>query len=42
MVLASTARGLQARERVIIEAARAPGFNIEKLRAAQAKAGEVD
>ena len=40
--VAPAARGLQARERVIIEAARAPGFNIEKLRAAQKKAGDVD
>ncbi len=36
-----TARLLQARERVIIEAARAPGFNAEKLRAAQGKAAEI-
>jgi hypothetical protein len=32
---------MQARERVIIEAARAPGFSIEKLRAAQGKASEI-
>jgi regulator of RNase E activity RraA len=38
----AAARRLQARERVIIEAARTPGFDIEKLRSAQAKAGEVD
>jgi len=38
----TAARRLQARERVIIEAARTPGFDIEKLRTAQAKAGEVD
>ncbi|HWF77011.1 MAG TPA: RraA family protein [Caulobacteraceae bacterium] len=36
-----TARLLQARERVIIDAARAPGFNIDKLRAAQGKAAEI-
>ena len=36
-----TARLLQARERVIIEAARAPGFTAEKLRAAQGKAAEI-
>jgi len=36
-----TARLMQARERVIIEAARAPGFSIEKLRAAQGKAAEI-
>ena len=36
-----TARLMQARERVIIDAARAPGFNIDKLRAAQGKAAEI-
>jgi regulator of RNase E activity RraA len=36
-----TATLLQARERVIIEAARAPGFDIEKLRTAQGKAAEI-
>jgi regulator of RNase E activity RraA len=36
-----TAKLLQARERVIIEAARAPGFDIAKLRAAQGKASEI-
>jgi regulator of RNase E activity RraA len=35
------ARLIQARERVIIEAARAPGFDIEKLRLAQGKAAEI-
>ena len=40
--IAAAARRLQARERVIIEAARTPGFDIDKLRIAQAKAGEVD
>jgi regulator of RNase E activity RraA len=29
------------RERVIIEAARQPGFNIQKLREAQGKAAEI-
>lgn len=42
MRIGSSARALQKRERVIIEAARQPGFNIETFRAAQAKAGEVD
>lgn len=36
-----TARLLQARERVILEAARAAGFNIEMLRAAQGRAAEI-
>ena len=40
--VAATARRLQAREKIILEAARAPGFDIDKLRIAQAKAGEVD
>jgi regulator of RNase E activity RraA len=40
--VAAAARRLQARERVIIDAARTPGFNVEKLRIAQGKAGEVD
>jgi regulator of RNase E activity RraA len=35
------ARLIQARERVIIEAARAPGFDMEKLRLAQGKAAEI-
>jgi len=35
------AQQIQARERVIIEAARQPGFNIEKLRAAQGRAAEI-
>jgi regulator of RNase E activity RraA len=29
------------RERVIIEAARQPGFNVEKLRAARGRAAEI-
>jgi regulator of RNase E activity RraA len=37
----ATATLLQARERVIIEAARAPGFDVEKLRAAQGRASEI-
>jgi hypothetical protein len=40
--VAAAARRLQARERVIIEAARTPGFDVEKLRIAQGKAREVD
>ena len=40
--VAAAARRLQAREKVIIEAARTPGFDVEKLRIAQGKAGEVD
>ncbi len=36
-----TATLLQARERVIIEAARTPGFTFEKLKAAQGAAGEI-
>ncbi|MFI4974136.1 MAG: RraA family protein [Caulobacterales bacterium] len=32
---------IQARERVIIEAARQPGFNIDRLRAAQGRAAEI-
>jgi regulator of RNase E activity RraA len=36
-----TATRLQARERVIIEAARTPGFNFEKLKAAQGQAAEI-
>jgi hypothetical protein len=40
--IAAAARRLQARERVIIEAARTPGFDIKRLRAAQGRAGEVD
>jgi regulator of RNase E activity RraA len=35
------ARLIQARERVIIDAARAPGFDIDRLRAAQGKAAEI-
>ncbi|HLK23222.1 MAG TPA: RraA family protein [Caulobacteraceae bacterium] len=35
------ARLIQRRERVIIEAAREPGFNIDKLRAAQGKSAEI-
>jgi len=35
------AQAIQRRERVIIEAARQPGFNIDKLRAAQGKAAEI-
>ena len=37
----ATARQLQARERVIIEAARQSGFNIERLREAQGRAAEI-
>jgi len=37
----AAARRLQARERVIIEAARKPGFNIERLREAQGRAAEI-
>jgi regulator of RNase E activity RraA len=37
----AAARQLQARERVIIEAARQPGFNIERLRQAQGRAAEI-
>jgi regulator of RNase E activity RraA len=40
--VAAAARRLQRRERVIIEAARTPGFDIAKLRIAQGKSGEVD
>jgi len=36
-----TARLMQARERVILDAARAPGFSFEKLQAAQGKAAEI-
>lgn len=36
-----TARQMQRRERVIIDAARQPGFNIDKLRAAQGRAAEI-
>jgi hypothetical protein len=32
---------LQARERVIIEAARAPGFDVSALKAAQGRAAEI-
>jgi regulator of RNase E activity RraA len=39
--IAETARLMQARERVIIEAARTPGFSIDKLRTAQGKAAEI-
>jgi regulator of RNase E activity RraA len=39
--VADAARRLQRRERVIIEAARTPGFDIEQLRIAQGKAAEV-
>jgi regulator of RNase E activity RraA len=35
------AQQIQRRERVIIEAARQPGFDIDKLRAAQGKAAEL-
>jgi regulator of RNase E activity RraA len=35
------AKLVQARERVIIEASRQSGFNIEKLRAAQGKSAEI-
>jgi regulator of RNase E activity RraA len=35
------ARLIQARERVILQAARAPGFSVEKLHAAQGKAAEI-
>jgi regulator of RNase E activity RraA len=35
------ARLIQARERVIIDAARTPGFSVEELRAAQGKAAEI-
>ena len=37
----AAARRVQARERVILEAARAPGFDVEKLRIAEAKATEI-
>jgi regulator of RNase E activity RraA len=37
----ATARLMQARERVILDAARAPGFDIDKLRAAQGKAAQI-
>ena len=39
--VAAAARLIQARERVIIEAARQPGFNAAKLRAAQGQAAEI-
>jgi regulator of RNase E activity RraA len=39
--VAAAARRLQARERVIIEAARQPGFNAEKLRAAMGASAEI-
>ena len=39
--IAAAARLIQARERVIIEAARQPGFNAAKLRAAQGQAAEI-
>jgi hypothetical protein len=32
---------MQRRERVIIDAARQPGFTFEKLRAAQGQAAEI-
>jgi regulator of RNase E activity RraA len=37
----AAAQQIQRRERVIIEAARQPGFTIDKLRAAQGRAAEV-
>lgn len=37
----AAAEQIVRRERVIIEAARQPGFNIEKLRAARGKAAEI-
>ena len=37
----AAAQRVQARERIIIEAARQPGFNLEKLRAAQGRAAEL-
>jgi regulator of RNase E activity RraA len=37
----ATAKLLQARERVILEAARQPGFSAEKLRQAQGRAAEI-
>jgi regulator of RNase E activity RraA len=37
----AAAQRIQARERVIIDAARQSGFNIEKLRAAQGRAAEI-
>jgi len=37
----TAARLIQARERVIIEAARQPGFNADKLKAAQGRASEI-
>ncbi len=37
----AAAQQIQARERVIIEAARQPGFDIHKLRAAQGRAAEI-
>lgn len=39
--VAAAARLIQARERVIIEAARQPGFSAAKLRAAQGQAAEI-
>jgi hypothetical protein len=35
------ARLIQARERVILQAARAPGFSVEKLHAAQGETAEI-
>jgi regulator of RNase E activity RraA len=37
----AAAQAIQRRERVIIEAARQPGFDIDKLRAAQGRAAEI-
>jgi regulator of RNase E activity RraA len=37
----AAAQQIQRRERVIIDAARQPGFNIDKLRAAQGRAAEI-
>jgi regulator of RNase E activity RraA len=39
--VAAAARLIQARERVIIEAARQPGFNAARLREAQGRSAEI-